>query len=68
MLYKLTIHISIILTALLFSNEISVGGLEIKNYQTFFIILILFHVLFKINYVTSNRRLFKNGIIFRFRF
>lgn len=68
MLYKLTIHISIILTALLFSNEISVGGLELKNYQTFIIILILFHVLFKINYVTSNRKLFKNGLIFRFRF
>lgn len=68
MIYKLTIHLLIILTACFIANEFNFFGIKIELYQSFLIIIILFHFLFKIHYVQSKERFFNKGVTISFRF
>ena len=68
MIYKLTIHLSIILTACFFANEFNFFGIKIELYQSFLIILISFHLLFKIHYIQAKERFLNKGITISFRF
>lgn len=68
MIHKLLIHCSIILTVCLLSYEFNIYQIKIEAYQSFLIILALFHLLVKIEYVKSEKTFLKNGIILHFRF
>lgn len=68
MFYKLTIHLSIILTACFLASGFNFFGIKIELYQSFLTILILFHLLFKIHYIQSEERFFNKGIKICFRF
>lgn len=68
MLYKLIIHLSIILSLTLFSYDFSFFGLKVESYQTFLILFCMFHFFIKINYVSSDKKFIKNGIILQVRY
>ncbi|PKE57527.1 hypothetical protein CW682_00230 [Macrococcoides caseolyticum] len=67
MWYKFIIHCSIVLTALYLANEINIFGIKIEFYQSFLMILILFHLNFKIKFLCSENKYFKNAIRIEFR-